>query len=162
MSVILRLLILNYRLFQDENGSSYTGIGIITLAFIGTIVNLAGIVILVKKPNPSMFHTLLRVNVLSCTKRFYYLLSILYLRRLTSYKRFTIMIDISDTYYIWHSRGVWLHYDLGNTELRVVGMVRAFCLSHFRANTYANYPNIHDDICLLHHFNEFWTVYKDW
>ena len=53
---------LNYRLFQDENGSSYTGIGIITLAFIGTIVNLAGIVILVKKHNPSMFHTLLRVK----------------------------------------------------------------------------------------------------
>ena len=64
MRVILRLTILNHRAFQDENGSSYTGIGIITLAFIGTIVNLAGIVILVKKHNPSMFHTLLRVNFL--------------------------------------------------------------------------------------------------
>ena len=62
--MLLQLKILNYRLFQDENGSSFTGIGIITLAFLGTIVNLAGIVILVKKHNPSMFHTLLRVKVL--------------------------------------------------------------------------------------------------
>ena len=65
MSVILWLTIFDYCLFQDENGSSYNGIGIITLAFMGTIVNLAGIVILVKKHNPSMFHTLLRVKVLN-------------------------------------------------------------------------------------------------
>jgi len=61
---MLLLTIFSYCLFQDENGSSYNGIGIITLAFIGTIVNLAGIVILIKKHNPSMFHTLLRVKLL--------------------------------------------------------------------------------------------------
>ena len=71
MSVRLRLTIFNYSLFQDETGGSYIGIGIITLAIVGITVNLAGIVILVKKHNPSMFHTLLRVNFLKVVNAAY-------------------------------------------------------------------------------------------
>ena len=46
----------------QESTHYYSGVGILTLAFIGIVVNLLGIIILIKKRNPSMFHALLKVS----------------------------------------------------------------------------------------------------
>ena len=57
---ILSLSNQTYYNYQDST-HYYSGVGILSLAFLGMIVNLLGIIILIKKRNPSMFHALLKV-----------------------------------------------------------------------------------------------------